>query len=151
MRIEQSCMLCCFILIKFLCWVSTVICFNDVDYNIRGTTATGWEPVRDLFKQNFAQGLDTGASVAIYHQSLLVVDLSGGWFDLSRTEPYDNDTLQIVFSTSKGAVAAAAALCVQQGLLEYSALVTKYWPEYGQNGKENTTVADVLSHRAGLP
>jgi CubicO group peptidase (beta-lactamase class C family) len=144
-------MLCCSVLIGFLCWISTVICFNDVDYNIRGTTATGWEPVRDLFKQNFAQGLDTGASVAIYHQGQLVVDLSGGWFDQSRTKPYDSDTLQLVFSTSKGVVAAAAALCVQQGLLDYSALVTKYWPEYGQNGKENTTVADILSHRAGLP
>ena len=45
----------------------------------------------------------------------------------------------------------AVALCVQRGLLDYSELVTNYWPEYEQNGKENTTVADILSHRAGLP
>ncbi|CAF3305623.1 unnamed protein product, partial [Rotaria sp. Silwood2] len=48
-------------------------------------------------------------------------------------------------------IAIAAALCVQRGLLNYSALVTRYWPEYGQKGKENTTVADILSHRAGVP
>jgi CubicO group peptidase (beta-lactamase class C family) len=47
----------------------------------------------------------------------------------------------LVFSTTKGLVAIAAALCVQKGLLDYSELVTKYWPEYGQNVKENTTVA----------
>ncbi|CAF4008027.1 unnamed protein product [Rotaria sordida] len=139
------------ILIEFFCWISTVICFNDIDYNIHGTTATEWEFVRDLFKQNFAQGFDTSASITIYHNGLLVVDLTGGWFDELRTKPYDNDTLQLVYSTSKGLVAAAVALCVQQGLLDYSSLVTKYWPEYGQNGKENTTVADVMSHRAGVP
>jgi CubicO group peptidase (beta-lactamase class C family) len=55
-----------------------------------------------------------------------------------------------LMSTTKGLVAIAAALCVQKGLLDYTELVTKYWPEYGQNGKENTTVADILSHRAGL-
>ncbi|CAF1459091.1 unnamed protein product [Adineta steineri] len=130
----------------------TVIFCNDfTDYNIVGTTAHGWEFVRDLFLENFIKEKDLGASIAVYYQGNPVVDLIGGWFDESQTKPYDNDTLQLVFSTTKGIVAMAVAICVQQGLLDYSALVTKYWPEYGQNGKENTTVADILSHRAGLP
>ncbi|CAF4636607.1 unnamed protein product, partial [Rotaria socialis] len=54
------------------------------------------------------------------------------------------------FFTLKGLVAIAVALCAQRGLLDYSALVKTYWPEYEQNGKENTTVVDILSHRAGL-
>ncbi|CAF3934433.1 unnamed protein product [Rotaria sordida] len=54
-------------------------------------------------------------------------------------------------SIGNSLVAIAAALCVQRGLLDYSAPVTRYWPEYGQRGKENTTVADILSHRAGVP
>ncbi|CAF4723587.1 unnamed protein product, partial [Rotaria socialis] len=58
--------------------------------------------------------------------------------------------LQYVFFTLKGLVAIAVALYVQRGLLDYSALVKTYWPEYEQNGKENTTVVDILSHRAGL-
>ena len=81
MRVEQSCTFCCSVLIGFLCFVSTVICFKNVDHDIRGTTAAGWESVRDLFKQNFAKGLDTGASLAIYYEGQSVVDLSGGWFD----------------------------------------------------------------------
>jgi CubicO group peptidase (beta-lactamase class C family) len=130
--------------------ISIIVYSNNAEVNIHGTTANGWEFVRDLFRQNFEQERDLGGSVAIYYQGKLVIDLWGGWFDQSRTKPYDNDTLQLVFSTSKGLVATAVALCVQQGLLNYSALVTEYWPEYGQNGKENTTVADILSHRAGL-
>ena len=102
-------------------------------------------------KTTFVRGRDTGASIAAYHQGKLVFDLSGGWFDQAQTIPYNNNTLQLVYSASKGVVAAAVALCVQQGLLDYSALVTKYWPEFGQNGKQNTTVEDIVSHRAGLP
>ncbi|CAF0996420.1 unnamed protein product [Rotaria sordida] len=94
---------------------------------------------------------DLGASVAVYYQGKLAFELCGGWFDQSRTKPYDDNTLQVVFSTTKGLVATAVALAAQRGYIDYSAFVTHYWPEYGQNGKENTTVADILSHRAGLP
>ncbi|CAF3602088.1 unnamed protein product [Rotaria socialis] len=124
---------------------------ENVDFPIYGSTADGWHFVRELFQENFIEQRDLGASVAIYHQGKLVVDLWGGWFNDRKSEPFDNNTLQLVFSTSKGLVAVAVALCVQRGLLDYSALVTTYWPAYGQNGKENTTVADILSHRSGLP
>jgi CubicO group peptidase (beta-lactamase class C family) len=131
--------------------LSVVFCYNSIDNNICGTTAPGWEFVRELFMENFVEEQDLGAAVAVYHEGYPVVNLKGGWFDESKTKPYDDDTLQLVFSTTKGVVAMAVAICVQRGLLDYSELVTKYWPEYGQNGKENTTVADILSHRAGLP
>ncbi|UJR24816.1 hypothetical protein I4U23_006191 [Adineta vaga] len=128
-----------------------VYSYPSDNFNIDGTTNNGWEFVHDLFKENFIKQRDLGASLAIYHQGEVVVDLWGGWFDRSHTKSYDNNTLQLVFSSTKGVVAIAAALCVQRGLLDYSELVTKYWPEYGKYGKENTTVADILSHRAGLP
>jgi CubicO group peptidase (beta-lactamase class C family) len=135
----------------WICFLLISAVFSYDDYNIDGTTVNGWEFVRDLFEENFVEQRDLGASVAIYYQGKLVVDLYGGWFDRSFTKSYDKNTLQLVFSSTKGLVATAAALCVEKGLLDYSELVTKYWPEYGQNGKENTTVADILSHRAGLP
>jgi CubicO group peptidase (beta-lactamase class C family) len=118
--------------------LSIVFCNDPTNYNIAGTTADGWDFVRDLFLDNFLQEDDLGGSIAVYHQGQSVVNLTGGWFEL-------------VFSTTKGVVAMAVAICVERGLLDYSELVTKYWPEYGQNGKENTTVADILSHRSGLP
>lgn len=137
--------------IWFWClFTAAIISSNNAQLHINGTTANGWEFVRDLFRDNFEKDRDLGGSVAVYYQGKLVVDLWGGWFNQSKTEPYDNDTLQLVFSTSKGLTATAVALCVQRGLLNYSALVTDYWPEYAQNGKGNTTVADIMSHRAGL-
>ncbi|CAF3207553.1 unnamed protein product [Rotaria socialis] len=133
-------------------FIFSLVAYSEpVDYNIRGTIKPGWEFVRNLFRENFVQDRDLGASIAAYYQGSLAFELGGGWFDQSRTKPYDVETLQMVFSTSKGLVATAIALAVQRGLLDYSALVTRYWPEYGQNGKENTTVADIMSHRAGLP
>jgi CubicO group peptidase (beta-lactamase class C family) len=131
--------------------LSVVFCSNQIGNNISGTTAPGWEFVQELLPENLVQQQDLGASIAVYHEGYPVVNLRGGWFDESQTKPYDDETLQLVFSTTKGVLAMAAALCVQRGLLDYSELVTKYWPEYGQNRKENTTVADILSHRAELP
>ncbi|CAF1373742.1 unnamed protein product [Rotaria sp. Silwood1] len=131
--------------------ISFKIDLPHVNCNVDGTVQTGWEPIRDLFQKTFQDNRDLGASLAVYHQGELVVNLWGGWFDKQKTKPYDNDTLQLVFSTSKGLVAMAVALCVQRGLLNYTDMVIKYWPEYGQCGKENTTVADIMSHRAGLP
>lgn len=135
--------------------VSLIIRFTidsaDADCNVGGTVQKGWESLRYLFQKNFEENRDLGASLAIYHQGRLIVNLWGGWFNQEKTRPYNNDTLQVVFSTSKGLVAIAMALCVQRGLLNYSDLVIEHWPEYGQCGKENTTVADIMSHRAGLP
>ncbi|CAF3454960.1 unnamed protein product [Rotaria socialis] len=134
-----------------LCIASSVLGGNTTDYNIHGTITPRWEFVLDLFKDNFIHDRDLGASVAVYHQGKLAIELWGGWFDQSKTKLYDDNTLQLVFSSTKGLVAVAVAIAVQRGYLDYSALVTRYWPEYGQNGKENTTVADILSHRSGLP
>ncbi|CAF0763708.1 unnamed protein product [Didymodactylos carnosus] len=121
------------------------------EFNVEGLVEPNWEIIRDLFEQNFRDGSELGASLCIYHQGKCVIDLSGGWTDQEHTKPYTRDTLQLVFSTTKGIVAAAVALCVQRGWLDYNELVTKYWPEFGQNGKETITVSDLLSHRAGLP
>ena len=42
-------------------------------------------------------------------------------------------------------------LLADRGRLDFHAKVTDYWPEYGQNGKENTEVRHFFSHSAGLP
>ncbi|CAF1129927.1 unnamed protein product [Rotaria sp. Silwood1] len=130
--------------------ISTIFAFNHQNCSVHGKTDPGWEFLQHLFLENFHQEHDLGASFAVYYEGKPVVDLWGGWFNELKSKPYDHDTLQIPFSTTKGLVATAVALCVQRGLLNYSSPVRQYWPEYGQYGKENTTVADILSHRAGL-
>jgi CubicO group peptidase (beta-lactamase class C family) len=114
-----------------------------------GTVANGWEAVEAAFRANFDTGDETGAQVAVYHRGQKVVDLWGGSFD-GGDQPYDDSTLQLVFSTTKGITAIAVGICVQRGLLDYGAPVTKYWPEFAAHGKGDASVAQLLSHQCGL-
>jgi CubicO group peptidase (beta-lactamase class C family) len=114
-----------------------------------GSTAAGWERVEAAFRQNFESGEDIGAAVSVYHRGERVVDLWGGSFD-GGDRPYDDTTLQLVFSTTKGITAMAVAICVQRGLLDYGAPVSQYWPEFAAHGKGDATVAQLLSHQCGL-
>jgi len=34
--------------------------------------------------------------------------------------------------------------------MKYTEKISSYWPEFGQSGKEDITVADLLRHEAGL-
>ena len=73
-----------------------------------GTVAPGWEAVQEAFSGNFV-GEEVGAGVSVYHRGEKVVDLWGGSFDSERTQPYDDQALQLVFSTTKGITAIAVA------------------------------------------
>ncbi|MEY3806317.1 MAG: hypothetical protein RIR69_1129 [Actinomycetota bacterium] len=112
--------------------------------------APGWEGVRDAFLEGFEKGEDHGAGVSVFHKGQCVVDLMGGWRDRDHTVAYDPDALQVVFSTTKGVMSIAVALCVQRGLLDYPEKVATYWPEFAQGGKQDITVAQLLAHRGGL-
>ena len=118
---------------------------------IHGTIAPGFEPVRDAFAANFSAGLEVGASFAATVDGKPVVDIWAGSRNSAESAPWEQDTIACVFSTTKAAVALACAMLVDRGLLEYEQPVAKYWPEFAQNGKEKITVAQLLSHQAGLP
>jgi CubicO group peptidase (beta-lactamase class C family) len=115
-----------------------------------GFVADGWSAVAEAFAHNIESREDIGAGVAVFHKGECVVDIAGGYFDKEATQPYTRDTLQLVFSTTKGVVATAVAICVERGLLAYEQPVSLYWPEFAAHGKEHVTVAQLLSHQAGL-
>jgi CubicO group peptidase (beta-lactamase class C family) len=117
---------------------------------VGGFVAPGWEPVKAAFEKNFELGEELGASAAVYHRGAKVVDIWGGSFDQSGDRPYDDSTLQLMFSTTKGIVAIAVAMCVQRGLIDYHEKVATYWPEFAAHGKGGATVAQLLSHQCGL-
>jgi CubicO group peptidase (beta-lactamase class C family) len=56
-----------------------------------------------------------------------------------------------VYSTSKAVTAMVVHLLHERGALNIQDRVTEYLPEYGRHGKEKTTIAHVLAHRAGVP
>jgi len=117
---------------------------------IDGTVAPGFEPVRVAFADNFGRHGDIGAAVCVYHDGRPVVDLWGGVADPGSGRPWQRDTLQLVYSATKGATATAAHLLAQRGALDLDAPVTEYWPEFAANGKDGIPVRWLLSHRAGV-
>ena len=117
---------------------------------IHGTVTGGFEEVRTEFQRNFDQRGELGAACAVYRRGRKIVDLWGGYQDVARQEPWRADTMVLVYSTTKGMAATALALAHSRGWLEYEARVADYWPEFGQNGKEQVTVRQLLAHQAGL-
>jgi CubicO group peptidase (beta-lactamase class C family) len=98
--------------------------------------------------QTVASGL--GAACAIYHRGEKVVDLWGGYRDLERHAPWQEDTLVLVYSTTKGLAGMTVAVAHSRGLIDYDEKFATYWPEFAQGGKESITVRQLLSHPAGL-
>ena len=119
--------------------------------DVEGEVAPGFEPVRDALQASLDDGRDVGAGVALHVGGRNVVDIWGGAFEEGSDRPYDRDTLQLVFSTTKGATAICVAILADRGLIDYDAKVAEYWPEFAAAGKADVTVAQLLSHRAGLP
>jgi CubicO group peptidase (beta-lactamase class C family) len=122
-----------------------------MSFNIDGLVEPGFEGVRDAFAHNFEVGRESGSAFCLHVDGRKVVDLWGGWTDRDQAKPYGPDTLQLVFSTTKGATAMCANLLAQRGELDLNAPVTSYWPEFAQAGKEDVPVRWLLTHQVGLP
>jgi len=118
---------------------------------VEGEVWPPFEPVRDAFVRNFTEHADTGAALCVYRHGHKVLDLWGGWANPGRLEPYGAGTLQLVFSTTKGATAVCALLLAERGLLDLDAPVVEYWPEFGDEGKRDIPVRWLLTHEAGIP
>ncbi len=117
---------------------------------INGACASGFETVRDAFEQNFVERGEIGAAVAVWVEGDLVVNLWGGWADAAGQRPWREDTLASIFSGSKGLTSTCMHLLADRGEIDLHAPVARYWPEFGRAGKEDITLAMVMSHRSGV-
>ena len=117
---------------------------------IDGQVARGFEEVRTEFERNFARRGEIGAAVAAYWHGEKVVDLWGGRRTPDGDDPWNEDTMVVVMSTTKGLSAMTLALANARGWLDYDAPVARYWPEFAQHGKAAITVRQLLGHEAGL-
>jgi len=119
--------------------------------DIHGFCDERFAPVREAFERNFTEYGDVGASFAATVEGEFLVDLWAGHADKARTRHWEEDTIVNVYSTTKTMSFLCAFVLADRGLLDFHAKVTDYWPEYGQNGKENTEVRHFMSHSAGVP
>jgi CubicO group peptidase (beta-lactamase class C family) len=118
--------------------------------HVDGFVAPGFEEVRAEFERNFAERGEIGAAVAAYWRGEKVVDLWGGRRTPDGDAPWNEDTMVVVMSITKGLSAMTLAVAHARGWLDYDAPVARYWPEFAQNGKAAVTVRQLLGHEAGL-
>jgi len=117
---------------------------------IHGTCADTFAPVKAAFEANFAERDDIGASVAISFEGEMVVDLWGGVLAKGSDQPWEEDTIVNVWSTTKTMAALSLLVLADRGEIAFDAPVARYWPEFAAGGKDAVTVAHVMSHQAGL-
>jgi CubicO group peptidase (beta-lactamase class C family) len=121
-----------------------------MDVKVHGHCDEHFAAVKEAFRKNFESDLEVGASFAATIDGKFVVDIWGGYADAAKTRQWERDTIVPVFSTTKVMTAICALMLIDRGQLDPDALVSKYWPEFAQAGKEKIPVRYLLSHQSGL-
>ncbi len=117
---------------------------------IEGHVSPGFEAVRNAFAENFSRRHELGSACCVYYRGEKVIDLWGGVRDKATGEPWQEDTMVLVYSSTKGLAAMTLAVAHSRGWLDYEERVCTYWPEFAQQGKDTITVRQLLAHQAGL-
>lgn len=118
--------------------------------DVQGSCDPAFEGVRAALADNLEQGKDVGACAAVTVDGKLVADVWGGFQDVEKTVPWEQDTIINVWSTTKTMAALTMLLLVDRGEVDVDAPVATYWPEFKAGGKENVLVRHIMSHTAGL-
>ena len=102
------------------------------------------------FEGNFRSRGELGAAVTVWHEGREVLSLAAGWRDRQQTRPWTDDTLVLGWSTTKALASACLLHVLAADGIELSTPVAALWPEFAAHGKETITLAQALSHQAGL-
>jgi len=117
---------------------------------ISGFVKPEFEAVQEAFIENFERRHELGAACCVYYCGEKVVDLWGGIRDKATGDPWEENTMVLVSSATKGLASMAMALGESRGLFDYDERISKYWPEFTQQGKDKITIRQLLAHQGGL-
>lgn len=114
-----------------------------------------WAAARELYKT----GVHPALQLCVRRNGHVVLDRAIGHArGNGPSDPPEAEKVQVttdtpfcVFSTSKAITALVIHLLQEHGKLDINDRVIDYIPEYGVHGKDETTIAHVLAHRAGVP
>ncbi|MEQ3745285.1 MAG: serine hydrolase domain-containing protein [Henriciella sp.] len=118
--------------------------------SIEGSVTPGFEPVQEAFEANFEEDKELGAGFSAIIDGELVIDLYGGWADRKKEHKWAGETIVPVYSTTKPIAALVLASVIGGLPAGYETLVVDIWPEFGFAGKDGVTIAELVSHQAGL-
>ena len=116
---------------------------------LEGSIHPDFARVANTLRKILPSNAPGGGAVCVYHHGEKVVDIWGGKRDTAG-RPWEEDTLSVSFSTTKGVASTLLHIFADRGLIDYDAPVSQYWPEFAQSGKEHVTVRQLLCHEAGL-
>ena len=108
------------------------------------------ERITPLFEENFTGFGELGAAVSIWQHGQPLLELFGGFRDARRELPWTPDTLVLFWSATKGLGSACLLHVLQEARIGLERRVAEFWPEFAQAGKAGITLAQLLSHQAGL-
>ncbi|CAN5448270.1 serine hydrolase domain-containing protein [soil metagenome] len=106
--------------------------------------------MRPLFAENFQRFGELGAAISVWQNGRSRLELEGGFRDAHREQPWTQDTIALFWSATKGLGSACLLHLLQERSIRLEAKVADFWPEFAQAGKEAITLAQLLSHQAGL-
>lgn len=125
------------------------------DVPVSGTCDPKFSAVEDAFRRNMNEGDpvcgdELGACVSVVIDGETVVDLWGGYRDAARTRPWERDTITCMMSVSKSCAAIALLTLIDRGIVSMEAKVSRYWPGFSGDGKEDMSVRTLISHQSGV-
>lgn len=103
-----------------------------------------------LFRENFEEFGELGAAISVWQNGELILDLHGGFRDARREQPWADDTIVLIWSATKAVGSACLLHVLQEHKIDLERRVAEFWPEFGQAGKDQITLAQLMSHQAGL-
>jgi CubicO group peptidase (beta-lactamase class C family) len=106
--------------------------------------------LKPLFQENFEKFGELGAAVSVWQNGKPIIDFYGGFQDARRENPWTSDTLVLVWSATKGIGSACVLHVLQEHKIKLDRRTAEFWPEFGKGGKDKITLAQLLSHQAGL-
>jgi CubicO group peptidase (beta-lactamase class C family) len=106
--------------------------------------------IQPLFEDNFARLDELGAAVSIWQDGHSVLELHGGFRDAHRRLPWTEETMVLFWSATKGLGSACLLHVFQERGIKLDRAVADFWPEFAESGKGAITLAQLLSHQAGL-
>jgi CubicO group peptidase (beta-lactamase class C family) len=103
-----------------------------------------------LFQENFEKFGELGAAVSVWQNGKELLELHGGFRDARREQTWDESTIVLIWSATKGLGSACLLHVLQEYKIDIERRVAEFWPEFAQAGKEKITLGQLLSHQAGL-
>lgn len=119
-------------------------------HRVQGAADSNFACTLRAFSKLFPGRRFGGGALSVYLHGEPVVDVWTGYSDRRGTEYWTADTGAMVFSVTKGLASTVIHRLADRGLIDYDTPVSQYWPEFGENGKADITVREVMRHRAGL-